>query len=312
MTTGGGQCLGFPDTCKTPSPGGPVPIPYPNITMCSDGKGSSKVTILNKETLRKGDTFRMSSGDEGGTAGGSVISNKIKGKSEVKEGCDTVKVQGKAIAYLLVTIGQNGGCATSSPKGKHATPGQTKGVLKKVKGILRRVKVKVRKYLRDRKGKTKKTHVPPTKAVKNAADKLGKATTSQAKRVASEAMGDAGAKAAMRLAAKAYGGLVEMVAFAGKNVVDLIGFTATGVVIVIEAKGGASPLGAAKVAGVGYCLQGTPQYLAHIANMMVASPNPKVSAMGLRLQAALRAKKVKYGEARTRSAKGTTLRWFDP
>src|SRR5215212_391934 len=104
MTNGGGQCLAFPDTCKTPSPGGPVPIPYPNLTQCSDGSGSGKVTVLNKETLRKGDTLRMSSGDEGGTAGGSVISNKIKGASEVKDGCDSVKVEGKAIAYLLVTI----------------------------------------------------------------------------------------------------------------------------------------------------------------------------------------------------------------
>jgi hypothetical protein len=26
----------FPDVCKTPAPGGPVPIPYPNIAMCSN------------------------------------------------------------------------------------------------------------------------------------------------------------------------------------------------------------------------------------------------------------------------------------
>ena len=29
----GGQDMGFPDVCLTPSPVGPVPIPYPNIAM---------------------------------------------------------------------------------------------------------------------------------------------------------------------------------------------------------------------------------------------------------------------------------------
>ena len=29
----GGMSMVFPDVCKTPSPGGPVPIPYPNIAM---------------------------------------------------------------------------------------------------------------------------------------------------------------------------------------------------------------------------------------------------------------------------------------
>ena len=32
-TNGGGQCAGFPDVCKTPTPGGPVPIPYPNMAI---------------------------------------------------------------------------------------------------------------------------------------------------------------------------------------------------------------------------------------------------------------------------------------
>src|SRR5215467_2761422 len=105
LTNSGGQCFAFPDTCKTPSPGGPVPMPYPNIAMYSDASGSSKVTVLNKETLRKGDTFRMSSGDEGGTAGGSVISNKIKGRANIKQGYSGVKVQGKDIAYVLVMVG---------------------------------------------------------------------------------------------------------------------------------------------------------------------------------------------------------------
>jgi len=45
-TKGGGMCLAFPDVCKTPSPGGPVPIPYPNTGM---GSGGSKKTRLGRK-----------------------------------------------------------------------------------------------------------------------------------------------------------------------------------------------------------------------------------------------------------------------
>ena len=40
----GGMSPVFPDVCKTPSPGGPIPIPYPNIGMSSNtSKGAKKV-----------------------------------------------------------------------------------------------------------------------------------------------------------------------------------------------------------------------------------------------------------------------------
>ena len=32
----GGMSTVFPDVCKTPTPGGPIPIPYPNIGKSSD------------------------------------------------------------------------------------------------------------------------------------------------------------------------------------------------------------------------------------------------------------------------------------
>ncbi len=31
-----GVATAFPDVCKTPSPAGPVPIPYPNVAMSAD------------------------------------------------------------------------------------------------------------------------------------------------------------------------------------------------------------------------------------------------------------------------------------
>ena len=54
-TNGGGQFAtpGPLDICKTPTPGGPVPMPYPGLAMLAQGKGktfSKKVKILNKKT----------------------------------------------------------------------------------------------------------------------------------------------------------------------------------------------------------------------------------------------------------------------
>ena len=40
------QTCPIPDVCKTPSPGGPVPIPYVNIAKDGDlAKGTKKVSI---------------------------------------------------------------------------------------------------------------------------------------------------------------------------------------------------------------------------------------------------------------------------
>ena len=67
----GGISVAFPDVCKTPSPGGPVPIPYPKIGKSSDtSKGSKKVKMNGKLTMPKGSSFEMGAGDEAGTRGG--------------------------------------------------------------------------------------------------------------------------------------------------------------------------------------------------------------------------------------------------
>ncbi len=55
----------FPDVCETPSPGGPIPIPYPNIAKSSDtSKGTEKVKIEGKEAMTKGSLYKKSTGDE--------------------------------------------------------------------------------------------------------------------------------------------------------------------------------------------------------------------------------------------------------
>jgi len=72
-----------PDVCKTPSPGGPVPLPYPNMSdssSLSDGTTTVKVDGGNMAAI-KGSKFATSTGDEPGTAGGGVKSSKTKGAS---------------------------------------------------------------------------------------------------------------------------------------------------------------------------------------------------------------------------------------
>src|SRR4029079_18193481 len=94
-----GITIAFPDVCKTPSPVGPIPIPYPNIAQSSDtASGTTKVKCDGESTCVKDSNFKMSTGDEAGSAGGGVASSKIKGKAEfVNSSCD-VKVEGKGVA----------------------------------------------------------------------------------------------------------------------------------------------------------------------------------------------------------------------
>jgi len=98
----GGITIAFPDVCKTPTPGGPVPIPYPNIAMSSDtAKGSKSVKIDGNPVCLKDSNFKTSTGDEAGTAGGGVASSKTKGKAEFVNFSMDVKIEGKNVPRAL-------------------------------------------------------------------------------------------------------------------------------------------------------------------------------------------------------------------
>jgi len=95
-----GIVSGFPDVCKTPSPGGPIPIPYPNIAQSSDtSDGSKDVTMDGNPIMLKGSVFSTSTGDEAGSVGG-VVSNTTKGKAEFALYSFDVKVEGKNVCRL--------------------------------------------------------------------------------------------------------------------------------------------------------------------------------------------------------------------
>ena len=97
----GGMSPVFPDVCKTPSPGGPIPVPYPNIGKSSDtSTGAKKVKTDGQMPMVKGAKYMMSTGDEAGSAGGGVVSNKIKGECEYMMYSFDVKFEGKNVCRL--------------------------------------------------------------------------------------------------------------------------------------------------------------------------------------------------------------------
>jgi uncharacterized Zn-binding protein involved in type VI secretion len=128
-TNGDGQCFVFPDVCKTATPGGPVPLPYPNIAMltqASSGTLSSKVKIMGKKAATENTEISMSSGDEAGSAGGGVVSNKIKGSAKFKQGSSKVKIEGHGAAYHGAMVGQNDASNSNMPAGHQVSPSKTK------------------------------------------------------------------------------------------------------------------------------------------------------------------------------------------
>lgn len=100
-------CSGFakstlPDVCKTPSPGGPVPVPYPVIiSMASDlANGTTTVKADGGNSIAiKGSEFSRCSGDEPGTAGGVKSSTNMKEATWILYAF-TVKMEGKNACRL--------------------------------------------------------------------------------------------------------------------------------------------------------------------------------------------------------------------
>lgn len=98
-----------PDVCKTPSPGGPVPIPY--VNMAADGDladGAKQVKIEGKSVALASSNLGTSTGDEPGTAGGGLVSAKTKGKMTWATASADVKFEGKGVARFMDVTQHNG------------------------------------------------------------------------------------------------------------------------------------------------------------------------------------------------------------
>jgi hypothetical protein len=103
----GGMSPIFPDVCKTPTPAGPVPIPYPNIGKAADtSSGPTTVTTDGQMPMTKDAKYMMSTGDEAGSAGG-VVSGKVKGPCEFMMYSFDVKFEGKNVCRLADPLFHN-------------------------------------------------------------------------------------------------------------------------------------------------------------------------------------------------------------
>lgn len=113
--TSGGIATTFPDVCKTPTPAGPIPIPYPNIAKSTDtSKGSKTVKMDSNPIMLKGSVFSTSTGDEAGSVGG-IISGCTKGKAEFVNYSFNVFVEGKNVPRLSDIMVQNEASAPNTP-----------------------------------------------------------------------------------------------------------------------------------------------------------------------------------------------------
>jgi len=91
-----------PDVCKTPSPAGPVPIPYPVIISKSSDLANGSTTVKadgGNMVAIKDCEYAMCTGDEAGTAGG-VVSSTFKKEAKFILFSFDVKIDGKNACRL--------------------------------------------------------------------------------------------------------------------------------------------------------------------------------------------------------------------
>jgi len=111
IATKNGICFAFPDILKTPTPGGEVPLPYPNIAQLSAAdKTATSVNAGGKPVIVKDSEIANSSGGEPGVGGGTTSGTHL-GKCTFAKSSETVKANGKGIVRQFDPTEQNGGNA---------------------------------------------------------------------------------------------------------------------------------------------------------------------------------------------------------
>jgi hypothetical protein len=119
-----GICTGPIDVCKTPSPAGPIPVPYINIGMLSSCVLTvAKVLIGMKETVVLGSMIVPSKGDEPGVGLG-VASGMVMGPIRFQKYSSKVYAQGRPMVHHTAVTGHNG--TVPNTIGAQTAPSQLK------------------------------------------------------------------------------------------------------------------------------------------------------------------------------------------
>jgi hypothetical protein len=115
-----GTDMGFPDVCLTPTPAGPVPIPYPNIAMGPTAvPNCPTILIMGAPVHNLATTIPMTNGDNAGVNMG-VASGTVMGPSRHVVGAFTVLFMGMPASRLTSVSLQN---STNCP-GVRTVPSQ--------------------------------------------------------------------------------------------------------------------------------------------------------------------------------------------
>jgi hypothetical protein len=106
----GGLNFAFPDVCNTPSPVGPIPLPYPNMAMgvtANPGTACRKIFLSCMPAHNLRTQIPMSMGDNAGVAGG-VVSGMVMGPCKHLMGSVGVIYEGAPATKMTNLTGQNG------------------------------------------------------------------------------------------------------------------------------------------------------------------------------------------------------------
>jgi hypothetical protein len=121
----GGQDMGFPDVCLTPTPPTVTPLPYPNIAMGPTAVGAAyNVLISAMPAHNMGTSVPLTNGDNAGVATG-VASGTLMGPSRHVTASFTVLMGGMPATKLTSMTIQN---STNCP-GARIVPSQVKVIL---------------------------------------------------------------------------------------------------------------------------------------------------------------------------------------
>jgi hypothetical protein len=120
-----GMDFGFPDVCLTPTPAGPVPVPYPNIAAGPMGSPAVyHVLLMCSPAHTLSTAVPLTNGDNAGVNMG-VASGTVMGPSRHMTAACTVLIGGAPATRLTSASLQN---STNCP-GMRVAPSQTKVVL---------------------------------------------------------------------------------------------------------------------------------------------------------------------------------------
>jgi hypothetical protein len=98
----------MPDVCLTPTPAGPIPIPYPNIALPNTAIPSQfKVLILAMPAHNLMTVVPMSNGDNGGV-NMNPMSGMVMGPRKHLMGSVKTLMGGMPVTKMLSPTGQNG------------------------------------------------------------------------------------------------------------------------------------------------------------------------------------------------------------